>query len=296
MQVDGTTPLWIAARILLYERGDDFFRRRDKVFKTFDAEDIHDLRVSSRRLREGLTLFTPCYPLGNITRLVKKSKQVTRLFGEIRNSDEALLFFTALAEELDDSCRSALEQLVQSFQKSRRKCLKKLKVGLREMAPESLRDLYLRVINSPSLFNLPANGIDLFVPLSGFARTSLDARLSDVMRLVPDARQVGEVEAQHLLRIAVKHFRYRMEILSGLLGVHFQELLGLVKNYQDVLGKIHDLDVFAEVVREASFPSQTETPVLDAIASKRKNLFKDFITMLENVPLEALGERVRNAL
>ena len=62
MQMEGTTPLWIAARVLLYERGEDFFRRRDKVLKTFDPGDIHDLRVASRRLREGLALFAPCYP------------------------------------------------------------------------------------------------------------------------------------------------------------------------------------------------------------------------------------------
>ena len=60
MNVEGKTPLWLAARVLLHERGDDFFRRRDKVLKTFDPEEIHDLRVSSRRLREGLELFLPC--------------------------------------------------------------------------------------------------------------------------------------------------------------------------------------------------------------------------------------------
>ena len=42
MPVQGTTPLWIAARVLLHERVNDFFRHRDKVVKTFDPEDIHD--------------------------------------------------------------------------------------------------------------------------------------------------------------------------------------------------------------------------------------------------------------
>ena len=72
MLTDGTTPLWIAARLLLRERVDDFFRRLQQVQKTFDPDDIHDLRVASRRLREGLALFAPCYPPRNSTRLVKK--------------------------------------------------------------------------------------------------------------------------------------------------------------------------------------------------------------------------------
>jgi CHAD domain-containing protein len=296
MQIEGTTPLWIAARLLLYERGDDLFRRRDKVLKTYDAEDIHDLRVASRRLRESLVLFAPCYPPASIARLVRKVRRVTRLLGAIRNADEALLFFTALADEFDGSCRSDLEGLARSFQKNRRKALKKLRKGLREMAPAPLRDLYLRTINSLSLFNPPAGGADLFAPLSGFAREALDARLADVTKLVPAARHAEEIEAQHLLRIAVKHFRYRMEILAMLLGAHFKELHATVKGYQEVLGKMHDLDVFAGIVQKESFPSGTVKPVLDAIALKRANLFNEFTRMLETAPFEAFGARVRGAL
>jgi len=296
MLIEGTTPLWIAARVLLHERGDDLFRRRDKVLKTFDPDDIHDLRVASRRLREGLALFAPCYLPEKINRLVRKIRQVTRLLGDIRNADEALLFFTALADEFGNSCRSDLEGLAGKFQENRKKGLKKLRNGLREMAPAPLRDLYLRTINSPSLFNPPAGGADLFVPLSGFAKGALAARLADVMKLVPAARHAGEVEAQHLLRIAVKHFRYRMEILAMLMGTDYEELHAALKSYQEVLGKMHDLDVFAGIVRKEGFPAETEKPVLDAIALRRAKLFKDFTVMLEAAPFEAIGQRVRHAL
>jgi len=296
MQIEGTTPLWIAARALLEERGDDFSRRRDRVLKTFDPEDIHDLRVSSRRLREGLALFAPCYPPGNITRIVKTVRQVTRLLGEMRNMDEALLFFTALADELADACRQDLERLVRSFRKNRKRGLKRLKTGLRELALESLRDRYRRVINSPSLFNPRDSGTDLFAPLSGFARGSLDVRLNAIMNLLPEARQVEGAEARHLLRIAVKHFRYRLEILHFLMGAGFPELLATLKGYQEVLGKMHDLDVFAGVVREAGFPSLTETVILGSITAKRGKFFTDFSGMLETTPFERIGEQVRHNL
>jgi CHAD domain-containing protein len=296
MQIEGTTPLWIAARALLGERGDDFFLRRDRVLKTFDPVDIHDLRVSSRRQREGLALFAPCYPPGNIARNVKTVRQVTRLLGEMRNTDEALLFFAALANELADACRQDLERLVRSFQKNRKKGLKRLKTGLRAIAPESLRDQYRRVINSPSLFNPQVSGVDLFAPLSDFARGSLDLRFNAIMNLLPKARHVEGVEAQHLLRIAVKHFRYRLEILHFLMGDSFPEIHGALKGYQEVLGKMHDLDVFAGIVREAGFPSQTEIIVLGDMAAKRGKLFADFSGMLNLSPFEKIGEQVRHNL
>jgi CHAD domain-containing protein len=295
-QVDGATPLWIAARVLLYERVDDFFRCRNRVLKTFDPEDIHDLRVASRRFREGLALFAPCYPPVNIALIVKKVKRVTRLLGDMRNTDEALLFFTALTDEFGDSFRGGLERLVLEFRKNRKEGLKSLKAGLREIVPKSLLNQYRGVINSPTLFNPSENSVDLLASLSGFAASSLDGRLADVLKLVPDASQAVNMEAQHLLRIAIKHYRYRMEILVGLIGTDYEKLHATVKGYQDVLGKMHDLDVFAGIVREAGFSAGMEKAVLTAIAKKREGLFADFSTMLDNAPLEKIGEQVRSGI
>jgi CHAD domain-containing protein len=294
--MDGSTYLWVAARAILYQRGDDFFMLWDKVLKTSDAEDIHDLRVSSRRLREGLALFTPCYPNGNIDRLVKRIKRVTRLLGEIRNTDEAILFFSVLADEVDETCRGDLEVVTESFRKSRKKELKRLRAGLREIAPGSLRDLYRRLINAPELFGDQPNGIDPFMPLSRFAKEALDERFASVLKLVPVALQEEEGEARHLLRIAVKHLRYRMEIISFLMGVHYGELHEALKEYQDLLGKLHDLQVFSGIIRNASLPFEIEKMILDAMAVREGRLFAAFSEKHKYTPFEKLGEQARNAL
>jgi CHAD domain-containing protein len=296
MRLDGTTQLWIASRVLLYERGEELFRRRDKVIKTLYPEDIHDLRVASRRMREGLALFAPCYPADNIKRIDKKVRSITRFLGDMRNTDEAILFFTALADELGDGCRGDFEPILASLLKKRKREVRRLKNGLQKVASGGLNDLYLRTINALSLFTPPENGIDLFSPLSGFAKDSLDSRLSIIRELLPQAREKMAIEAQHRLRIAVKHFRYRMDILSFLIGTAFQQLHEAVKSYQDVLGKMHDLDVFAGNVRKAGFSSETEKLVLDNILSKREKLFQDFSGMLKTMPLEKIGEQVRNLL
>ena len=295
MQVVGTTPLWIAARTLLYGKGDDFFRLKEKVLTTFDPEDIHDLRVASRRLREGLDLFSPCYPPSNITRLLRKVRQVTRHLGEMRNNDEAILFFSSLPAELGDCCRDDLERLTRYYEKRRGKGLKDFRSGLKSIVPPSFRDTYRGIVNSPQLFAPRTGSIDLFAPLSLFAKDAITARLDAVEELLPAARQAGAVEAQHLLRIAVKHFRYRLEILSFLAGARFPEIHESVKGYQDVLGKMHDLDVFAGIVLEAEFLPGFKNVVLAAITAKREKLFSDFSGMLADVPFEDVGSRLRNA-
>lgn len=292
MQVDGSTQLWVASRALLHKRGEDFFMLLERALKTSDAEDIHDLRVASRRLREGMALFAPCYPDGDIARLVKRLKLVTRLLGEIRNRDEAVLFFSALAAEVDEPCRDALQGVIASFRKGRKKELKRLRSGLRDMASTKFRKRARRVISASELFSVQRNGIELFVPLSRFAAAAFAERLDAIAGLLPAAMRKGEVEAQHLLRIAIKHLRYRMEILSFLVGPHYGELHDTLRGYQDLLGRMHDLQVFAGIIREARISFEIEKELLDAMAAKSDSLFADFSEMLLLRPFAGIGERL----
>jgi len=281
---------------LLDERGRDFFRRRDRVLKTFDPEDIHDLRVASRRLREGLLLFAPCYPGDGHPWILKRIRKVTRLLGDIRNSDEAALFFATLVDELDDACRADLSRLVAVFHEERADELEHLEAGLRKLVSAKLSERFRRTIDNPSLLAPLPGGIDPFVPLADFAREALDARLEDILALVPAARLPENAAAQHRMRITVKHYRYRLEILSALIGSGYQQLHAAVKGYQEVLGKIHDLDVFAGICGAAVFGPPAAELVPVAIAAKREQLFAVFASMLAASPFEQIGVRVRGAL
>ncbi|WP_236685668.1 CHAD domain-containing protein [Geobacter pickeringii] len=275
---------------------DDLFRRWKRVGETFDPEEIHDLRVSSRRLREALLLFNPAYSPDAIVRVAKKVRRVTRLLGEMRNTDEALLFFSDLADapELPDC--APLHLLISRFEELRGEERQRLETALSSLDPAAMRSLFARTVNSPYLFSPPPAGIDPFEPFAAFARESMEQRLADLLALVPAARSEENIAAQHQLRIAVKHYRYRLEIISLLMTDGYEELHGAVKSYQETLGKMHDLDVFAGIVHEAGFPPAEEAPLLDAIAERRGRFYARFAVMLERIPLETIGERVRSAL
>jgi hypothetical protein len=59
---------------------------------------------------------------------------------------------------------------------------------------------------------------------------------------------------------------------------------------------MHDLDVFAGIVRDARLPVRTGEIVLNAIAVRREGLFAGFIVMLDTMSPERIGERLRSAL
>jgi CHAD domain-containing protein len=286
--IEQRTPLWIAIRILLQERGDDFFLRSDRVLRTFDLDNIHDLRVASRRLREGVMLFSGCYPPENIAPLLQRFKRVTKLLGAIRNTDESLLFFTTVAHELDPPSAEEMAGLLQSFSGQRRKGIRRLTTGLRKLITPSLPDLFRRTVQAPALFSPPAPGIDMLAPLAVFAADAVNSRLADVMGILPAALPVEATAEQHQLRIAVKHFRYRLEILAPLLGPDYPRFHEAIKEYQDVLGKLHDLDVFSEIIRESSLSAATETATLAVINSRRGPFYSRFTAILDDTPFETI--------
>jgi CHAD domain-containing protein len=291
--VEGRTPVWLAARALLHERGSDFFRRRNGVIEKCDPERIHDLRVSSRRLREGLELFLPCYAANSMRPLIKAFRKVTRLMGDLRNTDEASSFLDRLMPEVDRRCRRDLERLKLSLQEERPKELKRLRDGLQTIASSSLRDRFRRSVDALPLLSSPNE--ELFSPLAAFAAKALEDRGAAVLELAPKAASYEAIDAQHKLRIAFKHLRYRTEILSMLFRTDYDHLHGQLKRYQDVLGELHDLVVFAALVEDAKFLPPARKLVLEAITARRKQLYEQFSGMMATEPIGQLCRRARSA-
>lgn len=295
MALEKHTPLAFAARDLLRERAETFFACLAEAPLTFDAEAIHDLRVASRRLRAGLQLFAPCYPSADIRRLRKEVRRLTRELGELRDIDETLLFFERTAGELEGSGRELAERLAEDFRRRQEEERERVEPLLRDLHGGSLRGRMLSTASHPFLLQPPEGSIDPLTPLAEFAREALDDALSPIPELVSTARNEAQAQAQHNLRIAVKKFRYRVELLVPALGEAAGEIRSVLKEYQEVLGKMHDLDVFAE---EASGNEADPglPALLERIGTLRRERFQQFEDLLANVPFEAIGNRIREVL
>ena len=290
------TPLWIASKGLLAERGSDFFRCLETASATLAPEDIHDLRVASRRLREGLSLFRRSFPLERISHMRKAVRKVTDILGDLRNIDEYLDFLREEAGELGESHGTELSGCIDLYQGKRVQAQKQLKRDLRKSKPSRLRKYFVRTIHSPYLFDPPQDANDPFCSIDVFARENIDQRLSSVVTLVADARVPEHASVQHRLRIAVKHYRYRIEVLSPFMSDGYRELLVHVKAYQEILGRIHDLDVFVEMVRGMNLSTGAEGALLKLLAAKRETSFSTFSAKLDTMPFEAIGAGIRSLL
>ncbi len=296
MELSANTPLWQAARTLLEVRVDDLFCRWDRAVDSRGLDDIHDLRVSSRRMREGLLLFAPVYPPDTVRRAAKRVKRVTMLLGEQRNLDEALLFFTGLHREIGPSCHGCLAVVIADLEAQREGALDAMAAGLVRIDCRWLQRRLLRIVRFPCLLTAPLETVDPFAPVATFARQSLIERCAGLPALVAIASREDEADAQHRLRIAVKHLRYRVEMLSFLFGSRYDGLHAALKRYQDLLGTLHDLDVFAGMVNGRGLPTHDLQTVIAAIAGRRRQTFAAFRKEIDETPLAAICETLRSSL
>ena len=95
---------------------------------------------------------------------------------------------------------------------------------------------------------LPIPGLDPTESLARTARRILAVRLAEVYAFTPVVHQEFAVEALHNLRIAVQRLRYTLELFRTVFEETGEQNIMRLKELQDDLGNIHDVDVRIELV------------------------------------------------
>ncbi len=294
MLVTADAPLWIVSRVMVRSRCEELISYWKLANRTFSAGDIHDLRVSSRRLREAIALFATCYPTKNLSHVKAEAKYLTNLLGTMRNTDEALLFFTPLLPSLPETLAPSLVNYLDLLQYKRVKEHRYLEHRLKELDIRFIRRETQRALKRPYLFE--SSAYDPFMPISQFFSVKLMEREILLQQLLPDSLCEQNSAALHRLRIALKRFRYAFELSAPLIADGYKALYSVVKGFQETLGKIHDLDVFMEQIHEQKFEPECSIILLELVASRRRSLFADFLILHDADPIDKLGERARELL
>ncbi len=288
------THTWLAARGFLLNRSDDFYLQLTRVRESFDPEAIHDLRVSSRRLREGVALFSDCFRKRQLAPISKELKKLISILGAIRNTDEAILFFSPIVKNSDANTAIAITNIVATLQAKRMGEQRELKRELKSVEPGSLLGRIDQLCRNPRIFNPAASS--LFTPVAAFLLDAVGVREKTVLELLADALKEENVTAQHRLRIAIKRYRYRVEFLAPLASTDYKRLYNTLKEYQEILGHIHDLDVFQGMAMETGSKETGYLLVTAIITSRRRRLFAEFLQLHASFPLAKLGREIQGLL
>lgn len=217
--------------------------------KNFEEEDIHDIRVASRRLRIGIPIFSACFDGKETAKWLKALKSLTESLGNARDYD---VFIKYLSKYENQSLTEIIERLKSSREASyslaRKKISKTYKSGVLEDIISNLKEIDCGEKNCYSL---------------GLANVCV--RYSAVEKYSRNLKDDADKAGHHKMRIAVKKFRYCLEVFSPLFEDRLSEEISSLKELQDSLGKMHDFDVFLEKIPEIIRESMFEGTDIDKI-------------------------------
>jgi CHAD domain-containing protein len=236
-----------------------------------DAEALHDLRVASRRLRAALRL-GPAEPVAKPrNRIGKKLRRLGRVLGRPRESDVNV----AILENRLPGARPPLApaiELMLGFEHERRTAARAKM--LRRLEKIDLDEIGRRLSPAP---RRPAEGRWL-LPLDRFAAQQIELARAELEKLWARASERPSDENLHALRIAVKKFRYLVEILApALVPRRRGPALARLRSLQDLLGDLHDLSVLHREIadRRRFFESFSLSSVSSALKELEVSIAKE---------------------
>ena len=266
------------SRGVFFAHWEELLRLRRAVLKSSDQDDIHNLRVASRRFRAALELYYPFAPKDSKAELRKNVRKLTRILGGLRNVDEAQLFFQSRFQT-ETSTDTTLSHAL-SEQRSRE--LKRIDKALHALDHRNLDRLVRAMIAGLNEDRITDRN-----------RFSLLAYFSDVsIRLFLPIHQLLAVStapehrlSRHALRIAIKKWRYFFEIIAQVLDCEYTPLLELLKEYQSILGSMNDIAEFEMLLGNLSLPQHERDPLVAILLAEDALFLENLAELIERKPL-----------
>lgn len=204
-----------------------------------DSEELHDMRVATRRMRSALQFFAPYVHGALVTTCNDGLRKLARVLGDVRDMDVAIENAYAYLADLPSSETCDLDPLLRAWRVNRR----------------GPRRYMLRYFHSRGYQNLLHDMEALLDSLqSGQAATSKHDTLNRVAPRFLHVRwqivhaydavlENAPVELLHALRIDCKRLRYGLEFFREVLPNKVVAIIPEVVALQDHLGELHDAAV-----------------------------------------------------
>jgi len=235
----GAEPIAEAARRTLRRFFDKLLAREDAVLKDEDSEDVHQMRVATRRLRAALQILVGVYEPDLIRRYRKGLRRIAEALGAVRDGDVFLEHIAAHRDALPASERASLEPLVAAATGERTQARETLLKDLDSRQYNKFKREFAEFLSTPGAGVLPAPEPGITERVRDFAGSAIWRRY-ELWRAYAGIFQGATNETLHQARIAGKRFRYTLEFFAEALGPRVDQALEPMIALQENLGALQD--------------------------------------------------------
>lgn len=199
-----------------------------------DIEELHDMRVASRRLRAAVALFGEFLP-AEAARLRPELAWVGQTIGAVRDLDVQIADFDDAATDLPDSEREALARLLAVLVEERARARAEMLQALDSPRYERFARRFGAMLRSRTGTRTS--------PALAVAPGLVERRHRALRKAMKQVATEPGPEAYHRLRIVGKRFRYSLEFLSDVYPGEMARLIRRTVALQDLLGEYQDANV-----------------------------------------------------
>src|SRR5574340_81849 len=241
---------------------DDFYQKLDEYTIDPNDENIHDIRVSIRRLEAAYRVLPKsARKQEKVRAYVKQAKELFKVNAKIRDFD---IICTNMESKYQDETRDLVLALknsrIEHSKNANRLALKVSRLRrpkiLKSVLKESkLEKRYLKVLDE----------------------IMLDIQKNAIIAL-GDEKKIDEL---HMLRKDFKKLRYSLEITSDKKTT--LDMLKDLKNIQDMLGEIHDSDIIINYLRNIEQKAKY-SDIIEAEVLERSKKYNTFVSAFRKTP------------
>jgi CHAD domain-containing protein len=213
-----------------------------------DIEELHDMRVATRRMRAAVPVFGPYFQAKALKPHLKGLKRTGRALGPVRDLD----VFEEKAQRYLSSQPAdqagILEGLLAVWHGERDAARKRMLAYLDSQVYSGFVARFGRFLSTDraGARDLPA-GKPAPYQVRHVAPRLIYARYEEVLAYEP-MLDAPAIELLHALRIDFKRLRYTLEFLLPVLGPQARSVIEEVKGMQDHLGDLNDADVATQML------------------------------------------------
>ncbi|HEX5692558.1 MAG TPA: CHAD domain-containing protein [Roseiflexaceae bacterium] len=221
--------------------------REDAVRKNDDPEDVHQMRVASRRLRAALQIVEGVYDQKAVRRYRRGLRRVAQELADVRDLDVFHEHVAAYQAKLSEAQRNEITPLLEAIVSRRAEARAALRKDLKQDHYQKFKREFADFLTTP--------GVKLSGDISATARVR-DFAGSAIWRRYEQWRAHEVMLADpsdtdlHEARIAGKRLRYTLEFFADALGPNVEQALAPLVALQECLGGLQDSVVARQRVHD----------------------------------------------
>ena len=151
IEIKGISPdkaLETCARQIIVGYFREMMSHKDGAIEGTDIEYVHDMRVSSRRLRAAMDNFSDCFDKKPFKESYKKVRKITRVMGAVRDLDVLITHFQSELETLTATEQKDIQGLIEHLQQKREEARQPMLQLFEQLDEEKFDTLFLRYFDS----------------------------------------------------------------------------------------------------------------------------------------------------